>query len=350
MSSQTELSAEAVESLTAAYDIGEWQSCARTPKGHDNVSFFLSTSSDRYVLRRSGRRKVADSLRFEIELLDYLKEKGYPGPELVSTRTGQRSHQHEETFYVITRLIPGGPIDRENPHHLREAGRSLALFHRTIRSFSAPRYERSSLDTASLWTNGFPRKAEMEQMGEKALDGDERKIMAQSVSSLEGQFDRVRRELIAVLPGLDKLITQGSFGESALIFDGDLLVGVVDFDRAAFDFINRDLAYTVRSLCEVKDETSEEHKVGFDFHRYRELMAGYQEVEPLPNAEIEAIPTVSMGQRLLKVMNKWNSFFAKYSMDSIAPRKLQRLVKILALEASRVAWLERHSKDFVLTS
>ena len=59
------LSREAVDVLRQAYDIGDWLAWQRTPKGSSNVSFFVTASSGRYVLRRSHSRKSVDAIRFE---------------------------------------------------------------------------------------------------------------------------------------------------------------------------------------------------------------------------------------------------------------------------------------------
>jgi Ser/Thr protein kinase RdoA (MazF antagonist) len=347
MGNRGTLTQEVVRSLEAAYDMGDWQGWDRTPKGHANISYFVTTSSGKYVVRCSSRRKDIASLRFELQLVDYLQRKGYPAPEFVPARGGEKYHMQDGAFYVASRFIQGSHFDWNNPKHLQEAGRGLGLYHRYVQSYPGDGYQTSLPTAATLWTNGFARRSEMERMADESLPGEERRNLAESLSCLEGQFDRVQRRIAEVSVGLKKLITQGSYGASALIFNGDSLAGVVDYDRASFDFRGVDLAYTAKSFCRVYDEESTEHKVGFDINRYRELMAAYQKVEPLSRSEIEAFPVLSMAQRLVKVMKKWNSLLRKMTLSPPQPKKLEKLADVLQMESSRVTWLERHGKELI---
>src|SRR3954452_20533366 len=83
------LAGEASDALARAYDLGDWLTWQRTPKGSSNVSFFVTTSRGRYVLRRSNSRKSDASLRSEVSLIAYLRRQGYPAPEVVPTRRGE---------------------------------------------------------------------------------------------------------------------------------------------------------------------------------------------------------------------------------------------------------------------
>ena len=52
--------------LGKTYDIGDWLDWQRTPQGSTNISFFVTASSGRYVLRCSTARKSLDAMRFEV--------------------------------------------------------------------------------------------------------------------------------------------------------------------------------------------------------------------------------------------------------------------------------------------
>src|SRR5439155_595005 len=145
----------------------------------------------RFVLRRSNDRKDIAGLLFELRLIEHLRAKGYPAPALVATRAGQKFHQHEKIFYILTRFIPGIGYDSQNPRHLQEAGRGLALYHRVIQGFPGPHYERpSSPTTSTLWTNSFTGRGEVERIVEKFLDNEELRRWIDTLTLLKEQFDR----------------------------------------------------------------------------------------------------------------------------------------------------------------
>ena len=336
---------QVVEALRKAYDIGEWCDWQRTPQGSTNISFFVTTSSGRYVLRCSTARKSLDAMRFEVQLIGYLRNRGYPAPTIIQTRRGEGYAEHNGTFYLITAFIPGRPYDPENVSHLLAAGRGLGLYHRLAKEFPGPPYFRPSAVLNSLGPTGTCSLTRVKPLADRFLGADERARLNSDFSYISSQFIDVQRELTELYPRLNKLIIHGSFGRSALIFDGEELIGIVDYDRATYGICGLDLAYTVKAFCRIHDQQSEEYRVGFDYSRYRELILAYREVEPLAREEIQALPLIFREQRLVKVLNKCNNLLTK---DAVVPQEakdVRKLATMAAREAIRLRWLEAHSED-----
>ena len=63
-----------------------------------------------------------------------------------------------------------------------------------------------------------------------------------------------------IYPSLNKLIIHGSFGRSALIYDRERLIGIVDYDRATHEIRAMDLAYTIKAFCRIHDQYSEDYR------------------------------------------------------------------------------------------
>ena len=130
---QDVLSSAVVNVLSKTYDIGDWLDWQRTPQGSTNISFFVTASSGRYVLRCSTARKSLDAMRFEVQLIGYLRKRGYPAPTIIPTWRGEGYAEHNGTFYLMTAFIPGSPYDPENMDHLLAAGRGLGLYHQLVK-------------------------------------------------------------------------------------------------------------------------------------------------------------------------------------------------------------------------
>jgi homoserine kinase type II len=336
---------QVVEALRKAYDIGDWLDWQRTPQGSTNISFFVTTSSGRYVLRCSTARKSLDAMRFEVQLIEYLRNRGYPAPTIIQTRRGEGYAEHNGVFYLVTAFIPGRPYDPENVNHLLAAGRGLGLYHRLVKEFPGPPYFRPSPVLNSLGPTGTWSPSRVSPLAGCFLSADEQKRLNSDFSYIASQFIDVQRELTELYPRLNKLIIHGSFGRSALIFDGEELIGIVDYDRATYGICGMDLAYTVKAFCRIHDQYSEEYRVGFDYSRYRELILAYQEVEPLTREEIQVLPLIFREQRLMKVLNKCNNLLTK---DAVVPQEakdVRKLATMAAREAIRLRWLEAHSED-----
>jgi Ser/Thr protein kinase RdoA (MazF antagonist) len=332
--------------LLGAYDLGDWLVWQRTPKGSSNVSFFVTTSSGKYVLRCSNSRKSEASLRFEVRLIEYLRRRGYPAPEIIPSREGEAYAQNGGSFYLMTAFIPGGRYDPSNREHLLAAGRGLGRYHRLVRDLPGPYYCRP-FPLPHLGPHGLGVLAEVDRLAQRFLSAEERNRLGESLANLRDQFPRVQREVAELYPRLSQLVIQGSFGRSALLFDGAMLTGVVDYDRAALEIRGLDLVYAIKAFCRSADEHRDEYWIGLDYGRCRAFLAAYREEESLPREETHALPLIFRGQRLVKVLHKCGNLLAK---NAVVPQQLKDVRKLALMaerEASRLRWLEAHSNDLL---
>ena len=341
---------EAVDMLHRAYDIGDWLSWERILEGRSNHSFFVSASSGNYVLRRSNTRKSvgkdAEAVRFEVRLIDHLRERGYPAPQIIPTRGSERYVEHDGLFYLMTAFIAGSSYDPENPEHLLAAGDGLGRYHRLVRTLSGPYYAHRSSLLTNLGPEGIGVLDEVKLLAEPFLDIEERKRLQDSVSYLQNQFVGVYRAIVEVYPGLSKLVIHGSFGGSALIFAGDTLIGVVDYDRARFEVRAMDLAVTIKGFCR-DDKSGEDYWVGLDYARCRDLLAAYREVETLPKEELRALPLIFRGQHLGKVRERCENLVNKNAVVPQEDKEVRRKVTKVEKETARLRWLETYGTDLV---
>ena len=339
---------EVVEALNAAYSVGDWLSWERTPKGSSNTSFFVTTSLGKYVLRRSNARKTAAAMRFEVSLVDYLRANDYPAPELIRARQDEGYVEHEGVLYLMSAFIPGEPYDPENRNHLVAAGRGLGLYHRLAREFTTGHvYDPPTPALADLGPRGVSRLAQVERFARGFLSAEEKGRLDEAFSYIRSQFTGVYRELVEAYPRLGKLIVHGSFGRSAIIFEGDELAGVVDYDRAVSEIRGIDLAYTLKAFCRIHDAGSEDYRVGLDYLEARALLDAYREVEPLPESEITALPLIFRAQRLAKVLNKCDNLLTKNAVVPQEEKDLRKVAIMAEREAIRLRWLEEHSQDLL---
>jgi homoserine kinase type II len=343
------LSSQAVGALRQAYDMGDWLAWQRTPKGSSNVSFFVTASSGRYVLRRSHSRKSIDAIRFEIKLIDYLREKGYPAPALVMTRQQEGYVEHDGILYLMTRFIPGHPYDPENPNHLFASGHGLGLYHRLVKDLPGPYYRRPVPALTTLEPTGIKGLTAIDRLAKLYLSTEEQKRLMDGFSYVQNQCINVCQSMVEISPRLSNRIIQGSFGRSALIFHGDTLSGVVDYDRATYELLGMDLAYAIKAFCRIHDEDSKDYRIGFDYARCRDFLLAYREAESLSAEEIQALPLIFRGQRLVKVQNKCDNLLRK---DAVVPQEakdVRKLAIMVEREARRLCWLEGHREALLAT-
>ena len=109
---QAVLSGAVVEALHKAYDTGDWLDWRRTPQGSTNISFFVTASSGRYVLRCSTARKSLDAIRFEVRLIEYLRARDYPAPAIIRTRRVRTVFFRSLSLLLLPRTWPNRALSK----------------------------------------------------------------------------------------------------------------------------------------------------------------------------------------------------------------------------------------------
>jgi len=343
---QVVLTGADVDLLRRVYDIGEWFTWDRTPTGYTNHSFFIAASTGKYVLRRSNMdwkiRKGADAMRFEVRLIDHLRERAYPAPQIIPTREGDRHFTHQGAFYLMTAFIAGDPYEEGNTAHLLAAGEALGRYHRLVRTLSGPSYASAPI----LEPRAIGALDRAEHLVASFLSAEERRHLRNQTSYLRSQFASIPRALAEGYPALNKQVIHGSFSETCLIFAGDALAGVLDYDRARYESVATDLAIAIRSFCHHSGR-DERYWIDLDYTRCRDLLAAYQEVNPLPEEELRALPLFLRQHLAIKALKRCDNFLWR---NSVAPQeevRARKLAKRLEAGAARLRWLEEHSRELV---
>ncbi|MBI5583663.1 MAG: phosphotransferase, partial [Deltaproteobacteria bacterium] len=314
--------------------------------GRSNVSLTITTPGGEYILRRSNPRKSLQSIRFEVALIDFLREKGYPAPEIVPARDGKKFVEQNGTFYLLSKCISGRPFDPGNPLHLREAGRALGNYHNLVKHFPGLTPVSASM-MSGLGPEGGRSFPAIEQFGGRFLDQEEKKRLSRLFSYVRGRSETIRSRLEDSYPRLLKLVVHASFGQSALLFDQDTLAGVLDYDRAVYEIRALDLAYSIKELCHRHNEFRETGQVKLDFDCLRSFLKVYRQVSPLPEEELQVLPLIFGARHVLKIIDKCNGFLSK---DTVNPRQethLRKQVFKLERETAWLAWLEGHEEELL---
>ena len=89
-----------------AMDLNDWH---ETSGGGDNDTFVVSDGGAPTVLR-VYRTTDNDEIPFELDVIDFLVENGFPTPAVVRTRDGARSVQIGNRVAVMFDFAPGDPI------------------------------------------------------------------------------------------------------------------------------------------------------------------------------------------------------------------------------------------------
>ena len=301
-----------IPELAGLWPLGGWQSVDRVAAGK-NEHLRVVAADGVFYLRRSHRSKARDELVAPLELMRLLRRRGFPAPEAVVTRTGADHAEVNGRWWVVTRGIAGTAFHDGSVAHVRALGSTLGRYHRVVADLPAV----------------VPEPPALTEVRVRAARPDlDRALRERAVEVVDG--------LAALLPELPRVVVHGGARRGSLLFDGDHVVGVLDFDSAHADVRVLDLAVAVHDVGKIYTRAGDDdHKVALDLDRVTAALAAYRrEVRTTP-AEAEALPLLLEAKRLKRALGRINRARAG------EPLSHNDHAKIL-LEDNRLLWLDAH--------
>lgn len=236
------------------------------PFGGASTHFVVETPRGKHLLR-IDRTKGELEVKRELDLLVFLRKHGYPCPQPLADRKGRWYRENGGACLSLYRWIDGVPPPPEKltPPRLEAVGRALAELHTLGKGYKKGIENRFSHE----------RIAELYLRLRERLPPYFRKI----VRTLDDEVEYLRHYLENKLP---KGMIHGDVSLDKLVFRGEKLVAIVDFESACRGKFVFDLAAAVNALCC--------DRAGYHIKRFESLIAGYESLRPLSLAEWDAFP------------------------------------------------------------
>lgn len=283
MAVYTRLGAEEMAGVIAAFDVGTLLSAKGIAEGVSNSNWLVETAtagtsvgastSRRFILTIYESRTEVGDLPFFLDLLDHLAGADCPVPRTIHDRDGASFRTYKGKALALIEFLPGVSVSEPTPAQARAVGGALAQVHLAAADFPASRA--NSMGPAAwrqlLGDCGAPALATIHP----TLPG----ITERELISLDRQWptDLPRGVIHADL-----------FPDNVLML-GDKVTGLIDFYFACSDLIAYDVAVTHAAWCFSQDGAR------FDAALSAALLAGYEAVRPLSQAERSALPVLARG-------------------------------------------------------
>ena len=256
------------------YPVGELLSYKGIAEGTENSNFLLHTSAGAYILTLYEKRVDRSDLPFFLGLMEHLAKRGISCPLPVHRSDGAVIGELAGRPAALITFLEGMWMRRPTVAHCREVGKALAAMHLAGADFPLSRPNALAIDGwRKLWAGARDRADEVEQGLAREVDAD---------------FVALARDWPTSLPA--GIIHADLFPDN-VFFLGAKLSGLIDFYFACNDFYAYDLATCLNAWCFEKDHA-------FNLTKGAALIAGYQSVRPLSDAEREALPILSRGSAL----------------------------------------------------
>ncbi len=256
------------------YSIGGLLSYKGIAEGVENSNFLMHTDTGSYILTLYEKRVNPDDLPFFLGLMDHLAARGISCPLPVHRKDGKIIGQLAGRPAAIVTFLEGMWMRRPTVAHCRAVGAGLAAMHLAGDGFAIKRANALSVQGwRPLWEATKPR-----------ADSVEPGLAAE----VEADLQDLEKHWPSALPSG---VCHADLFPDNVFFLSDRLSGLIDFYFACNDLFAYDLSVCLNAWCFEKDNA-------FNLTKGSALLAGYQSVRPLSEAEVSALPLLARGSAL----------------------------------------------------
>ncbi len=274
MAVYTDISDEELSALVAKYDIGTLQSAKGIAEGVENSNYLLHTDQANFILTLYEKRVAERDLPFFLGLMEHLAARGLSCPVPVHDRDGQVLQKVAGRPAAIITFLEGMWVKRPKAEHCAQLGEAMARLHEAGADFSMTRPNALSVEGwQELAASAAPR-ADGVHDGLKGL--------------IEGEIEHLSKRWPDDLP--TGVIHADLFPDNVFFIGGELS-GLIDFYFACTDAFAYDIAICLNAWCFEPDDS-------FNVTKGRALLAGYNRVRTLDEAEAGALPLLARGAAL----------------------------------------------------
>jgi homoserine kinase type II len=285
MAVYTELTKQFLSELAEDYGFGRVIRALGIREGSVNTNYLLETAKGKF-LARVDEVKGENELRREIDLLAFLRKHTFPCPHPLQDRKGRFYRDIGNKCVSVYKYQEGKilPTERIRSTQLEAAGQALGNLHVIGKGYKKGIDNRFSFErVADLYLNVRNRLPNYFRKVSRTLD-DEVEYLGHY---LEGK--------------LPKGVIHGDMFSDNLLFRGERLMAVLDFEAACRGKFIFDIATAVNALCFVDGR--------YSLERFRHLLRGYESVRTLSLAEWDAFPNELRYSSLRFTVTRLSDFF-----------------------------------------
>ena len=275
MAVYTDVSDDELARFLADHDLGRAVSFKGIAEGVENSNYLLDTERGRYILTLYEKRTRPEDLPFFLSLMEHVAGKGVVCPLPVRDRRGSALGHLAGRPAAIVTFLDGVSVKYPSAAHCGSVGAALAGLHLATADFAGRRVN-------ALSVTGW--RPLVEAVGERAES-----IAPGLHTDVMGELDALERAWPTGLPGG---VIHADLFPNNVLYLGAEVSGLIDFYFAANDAYAYDLAICLVAWCHEPDQLS------LNVTKAKALVAGYERVRALGEAERAALPLLCRGAAL----------------------------------------------------
>jgi len=317
MGGRGKVSKRELNELTADYGLPRVVGVRDLARDHDLPQYVIETIKGKFRVQIETVKSEMEIKR-ELDLLLFLRKHGFPCLVPLPDRRGRHYRECEGGLRLLYRQVDGHRTDPEDlsPGQLENVGRVLADLHLISKSY------KKGVDNRF----GFERVAEIYAEARARVPHYFKRI----TRTLDEEMEYLSHYLEGKLP---KGVIHGDVSAERILFKGEKVVAVLDFEGAARGKFIFDLANVVNELC--FEDGRYVHK------RFDALVLGYENLRTLSLAEWDAFPNELRFSAIRTAVTRLHEFFRHPAERERINRDFQGFYdRLLILRRERAGGME----------
>ncbi len=288
MSVYTLLQQQDIISYLEQMNLGQLRQFQGITAGVTNSNYFVETSQGQFVLILFEQH-AASEVEFYVTVMKYLQEQAMPCPKIYSDKAAKVWRLFKGKPSILIEFIVGQPIFSPSFEQLVAAMQSLAQLHLTLQALNAHRDNPNDL----AWMIA-------------TFTALQAKISEEECELISGELALQKQQDFSMCP---RGIIHADYFQDNVLFRGNEVVAVLDFDFCCTDAYIYDVAIAVTAWCVDSDNM-------FDASLMQLAVAAYQQQRPLVPLEQSLWPVALRRAALRFYLSRLRDFYT-HQPDSL---------------------------------
>jgi len=216
----------------------------------NRIQIAFSEGRQRYLLKEFPRYCHSDSeTSYFFSVQDWARNGGTPIPRFRVTLDGDRAIKWEGRRFAVQEFV-GNAHDPGNHKQIENCAVVLGLYHRTVGAFRPDEGMKPGLgDWNAVSISEHNLKQVKEDIDRRPIAGTSRSVLLQMHEKLEEAFEETKQRTKSIgWWGLSRIHVHGDFHQFNCRYEGNRVVGLVDFDNSRLEPRLYDVAHGINIM------------------------------------------------------------------------------------------------------
>lgn len=234
-----------------------------------NITYKIESNKGKFLLRLAPfgpRWRSKQEIAAELELIDRLLARNFPAPKPIFSKDGERIVSWKNHHGYLREFIKARAKLNPNEAEVKKFGEAVGRFHSLVENYKTKNKRKHIFDLAATRAYFKQKKA---------------RILKSNFRNKKGFVERLNREISALYfpENLARGMIHEDLGKRHILWQGNKIAGVIDFDRCYYGKLLLDLGEACRGWCFINNWTQWSNK------NFQALLNGYQSKRKLTKLE-----------------------------------------------------------------